>query len=290
MVRPNRIQRSDTYAAIVIRSFRRRRGAQVGLTIFLLFIIMATVGPLLTPYNPVRINPSEAMLPPSLGHPMGTDRFGRDILSRVMSGGRVSLAVGFLAVIIGTVTGTFIGLLSGTVGGAVDGLVMRVMDLWFAFPPLLFALAVIAALGPGLFNAMLAVGVSTVPSYARLLRGSVLTVKESSYVLAAKSVGVGPTRIAARHILPNVVAPLIVLSTFGVASCILTAAGLSFLGLGAQPPQAEWGADLSSGRNYLREAWWISTLPGLAIMLTTISINLLGDGLRDALDPRLKTD
>jgi peptide/nickel transport system permease protein len=207
-----------------------------------------------------------------------------------MIGARASLLVGFLAVAIGTTLGTAIGLFSAVSGGRVDGIVMRVMDLWFAFPTLLLALSIVAVLGPSLTNAVYAVGISTVPSYARLVRGCTLSVLQSTYVLAARATGASSLRIALRHVLPNVMAPIIVLSTFAIASCILTAAGLSFLGLGAQPPQPEWGADLSAGRNYLRQAWWISTLPGFAIMLVTVSINLVGDGLRDALDPRLKID
>jgi peptide/nickel transport system permease protein len=275
---------------IVLRSFSRNKGAQVGLVIFVLMLLMAAFGPLLTPYDPVAINPSESMKPPSLQHLMGTDRYGRDVFSRVIAGARVSLTVGFLAVVIGSTGGTLIGLSSGTVGGTFDTWTMRFMDLWFAFPPLLLALAVAAVLGPGLVNTMLAVGIATVPSYARLTRASVLSAKQAVYALAAISVGCSSTRLAYRHILPNVVAPVIVLATFAVASSILAAASLSFLGLGAQPPQPEWGADLSAGRNYLRQAWWISTLPGLAITLTVLSINMLGDGLRDALDPRLKLD
>lgn len=280
----------SSYLAMVISRFSENRAGQVGFAILCLLVGFVMIGPIITPYDPITINPVDSMQPPSLSHPFGTDRFGRDILSRVMSGGRVSLRVGLLSVLIGAALGTLIGLLSGTVGGFLDSLTMRAMDLWFAFPPLLLALVVISVLGPGLTNTMLAVGFASVPSYARLVRGSVLSVREATYIMAARSLGCTSTRIAIRHILPNVFPPVIVLATFAIASAILTTAALSFLGLGAQPPQPEWGADLSAGRNYLREQWWISTFPGVGIILTTVSVNLLGDGLRDALDPRLRIE
>ena len=219
---------------------------------------------------------------------LGSDQLGRDVLSRVVHGARISLTVGLISVSIALALGAPLGLVSGYYGGRLDALVMRIMDVLLAFPGILLALAIVSVLTPGLTNVMIAVGLSAVPGYARLVRASVLSAREHLYVEAARALGGRDLDILSRYILPNVVAPLIVTATLGLGTAILSAAALSFLGLGSQPPQPEWGRMLSEGRDYLREAWWIATFPGLGIMLTVFAMNLLGDGLRDVLDPRLK--
>jgi ABC-type dipeptide/oligopeptide/nickel transport system permease subunit len=219
---------------------------------------------------------------------MGTDLLGRDILSRVIWGARLSLLIGLVSVCIGATIGTLLGLVAGFYGGWIDTVTMRVADAMLAFPGILLALTIIAALGTGITNVMIAVGVATIPEYARLTRGSVLSAKENLYVEAARVLGCPGSRIMFRHVLPNVVAPVIVLSTLRFGIAILTASGLSFLGLGAQPPTPEWGLMVSMGREYLGKAWWMSTFPGLAITVTVVAINLVGDGLREALDPSLR--
>ena len=225
---------------------------------------------------------------PSAKHLLGTDEFGRDIMSRLIYGARVSLQVGFIAVGISLVVGGLLGAFSGFYGGTLDNVIMRVMDVLLAVPQTLLAIAIAAALGPGLFNMMIAVGISAVPNYARIVRSSVLSIRGMEYVEAARAVGSSDFRIILRHIIPNSMAPIIVQSTLGVASAILNAAGLSFIGLGIQPPNPEWGAMLSGGRQYIRDFPHLTLYPGLAIMLTILALNFLGDGLRDALDPKLK--
>jgi peptide/nickel transport system permease protein len=271
-----------------IRRLRRNRGAVAGLYLVLALVGVAVFAGRLAPYDPVKINPEAALRPPGRPFLLGTDTLGRDILSRLVHGSRISLRVGLVSVGIAAALGTTLGLVAGYYGRWLDLGIMRFIDLLLAFPNVLLALAIIAILGPSIFNLMIAVGVSATPAYARLVRGSVLSAKENTYVEAARAVGCNDGLIIWRHILPNVLAPLIVLSTLGMAGAILTGAALSFLGLGVQPPTPEWGIMLSDGRNYLRRAWWITTFPGAAIMITVLAINMLGDGLRDALDPRLK--
>jgi peptide/nickel transport system permease protein len=273
----------------VARRLARQRGAMVGAVILAVLALMAVGAPRLASRDPIRTAPREALQPPGARYLLGTDQFGRDVASRVLHGARLSLTVGLIAVGIAVGLGVPIGLASGFYGGRLDVFAMRVMDVLLAFPGILLALAIVGVLSPGLGNVMIAVGLAAVPTYARLTRASVLSARELLYVEAARAMGGRDRVILARYILPNVVAPLIVTSTLGLGTAILSAAALSFLGLGSPPPTPEWGRMLSEGRDYLREAWWISTFPGLAIMLTVLAMNLLGDGLRDVLDPRLKT-
>jgi peptide/nickel transport system permease protein len=272
----------------VLRRLRRNHGAIAGLVLLALLAVMALVASLVAPYEPNVMAPGNALKGPSAEHLFGTDQFGRDILTRIMYGARLSFRVGFIAVGIALVFGVLLGLTAGYYGRWVDALVTMLIDVMLAFPGILLALAIVAILGPSLLNLMVAVGVSAIPGYTRLVRGTVLAARQQAYVEAARVIGASDASIMFKHILPNVLAPVIVLATLGIGGAILVGASLSFLGLGAKPPTAEWGAMLSTGRNYLAIAPWITLFPGLAIMVTVLSINLLGDGLRDALDPRLK--
>ena len=281
---------ADSSAGIrpgALRRILRQRGAVVGLVVLALLGAAAIGAPWLAPRDPIKTAPREALRPPGAGYVLGSDQFGRDVWSRVLHGARISLVVGLVSVSIAVALGTPVGLASGYYGGGLDAVCMRLMDVMLAFPGILLALAIVSVLTPSLPNLMVAVGLAAVPSYARLVRGSVLSAKENLYVEAARAVGCRDRLVLARYILPNVVAPVIVTATLGMGTAILSAAALSFLGLGSQPPEPEWGRMLSEGRDYLREAWWISTFPGVGIMLTVLAMNLLGDGLRDVLDPRL---
>jgi peptide/nickel transport system permease protein len=239
----------------------------------------------LAPHDPNEIS-RDRRAAPTMSHPFGTDDLGRDVLSRVIYGARVSLRVGLIAVGIAAVCGSLLGVAAAFFGGWLDNVIMRIMDIMLAFPGILLAIAIVAILGPSLFNVMIAVGIEAIPVYTRTARSSALVVRDLDYVIGAQASGSGNGRILFRHILPNIVAPLIVLASIGVAGAILAAAGLSYLGLGAQPPTAEWGAMLSSSRNFLRDSWWMATFPGVAIMIVVLALNLFGDGLRDILDPR----
>ncbi len=268
------------------RRLRKNRLAVAGGALLALFLLIAAVAPWIAPHDPLTQDLYGRLSPPSAKNWFGTDDFGRDILSRVLHGARVSLRVGVAAVAIALVVGTAIGLMAGYWGGLLDNVLMRLMDLMLAFPSILLAIVVVAVLGPSLNNAMLAVGIVSIPQYARLVRASVLSIREQDYVTAARALGARDARIILAAILPNCIAPLTVQSTLGMAGAILDAAGLSFLGLGAQPPTPEWGAMLSGGRDFILSAPWVLTFPGLAILLTVLAFNLLGDGLRDALDPK----
>ncbi len=281
--------KGESLFRIAISQLRRNKGAMVGGMVVLLFIFTALFAPLIAPYDPLESNLDEALQSHSYKHWLGTDEQGRDILSRIIYGGRMSLAIGVVAVAISSVLGVLLGLISGFLGGKVDNVIMRFMDILMAFPGMLLALAIVSALGPGTVNLMIALGVYSVPFFARVVRGSVLSVREMEYVEAARAVGQSNFFIVFSHILPNCIGPILVLATLRVAIAILNGAGLSFLGLGPQPPTPEWGAMLSSGRTYLRVAPWVATYPGFAIMLVVLGFNVFGDGLRDALDPRLKT-
>ncbi|OFX27848.1 MAG: hypothetical protein A2Z07_01805 [Armatimonadetes bacterium RBG_16_67_12] len=278
----------ESGTASVWRRLLRHRLAVAGMLIVGGLILVALLARPLAPYDPIAQNLGNAFQPSSREHPLGTDEFGRDILSRIIFGARVSLLVGVVSVGIGLVAGALSGLIAGYAGGVVDVSISGVMDVLLAVPGVLLAIAIVATLGPGLFNVMVATGISSVPVFARLARGSVLTVKETEFIEAVRALGGTTGRVLFRHILPNIAAPLVVMASLHMASAILTAAGLSFLGLGAQPPTPEWGAMLSRGREYLRSAPHIATYPGIAILFAVMGFNFLGDGLRDALDPRLK--
>ena len=251
------------------------------------WVLLAIFAALGSPHDPL-VTVSGAREAPSAEFWFGTDRLGRDVFSRVIYGARVSLILGFISVAIGSVLGSALGLVSGYYRGPVDTVLMRMVDAMLAFPGILLALVVIAALGPSITNVMVAVGVSTIPRYARLVRGTVLTVREQEYIDAARLLGVPDLRIILRHVLPNTAIPLLVLSTLEFGHAISVGAGLSFLGLGAQPPTPEWGLMVAVGRDVLGRAWWISTFPGLAIFTVVMATNLLGDSLQEMLDPRLK--
>lgn len=269
------------------RLFKGNRAAQVGAVVVALVVLMAIFAPLLAPYGPESIDLRARMQPPSAAHWLGTDELGRDILSRVIWGARPSLMVGIVSVLMASVVGTLLGLVAGYAGGRTDALIMRLMDIVLAFPLLLLALVVLSLFGQSLWNIMVAVAVASVPQYARVVRGSVLAVKRMEYVEAVASLGAGHLRILFRHVLGNVLAPLIVLATVRVAAAITVEAALSFLGFG-DPSAATWGNIVATGRPYLTNAPWIATLGGLAISVTVLGLNLVGDGLRDAMDPRLK--
>ncbi|QEK12947.1 ABC transporter permease [Crassaminicella thermophila] len=272
----------------VIRRLRKSHMAMIGLFIVCLLILTAIFADVIAPYGYDDQELSNAFKSPSFKHLFGTDEFGRDIFSRIIYGSRISLEVGFIAVSISVVIGGFLGAIAGYYGGMVDNFIMRCMDVLLSIPQILLAISIAASLGPGLINLMIAVGISSIPQYARLVRASVLSIREQEFIEAARSVGSSDIRIIFKHILPNCLAPIIVQATLGVAFAILTAAGLSFIGLGIQPPTPEWGAMLSGGRGYIRDYAYMTLFPGLAIMITILALNFLGDGLRDALDPKLK--
>lgn len=274
----------------VWRRLKRNKMAVLGLVILIILVLLAVFANVIANYDNVVIkqNLSQRLQAPSAAHWLGTDEFGRDIFARLVHGTRVSLQVGIIAVGISIVIGGILGAVAGYYGGKLDNIIMRVMDIFLAVPSILLAIAIVSALGPSILNLMLAISISSVPSYARIVRASVLSIRDQEFIEAAKAIGASNTRIIFRHIIPNSLAPVIVQATLGVASAILSTAGLSFIGLGIQPPAPEWGSMLSGGRQYLRYAWWVTTFPGVAIMITILSLNLLGDGLRDALDPRLK--
>jgi peptide/nickel transport system permease protein len=262
--------------------------AMAGLLVVILLVVVALFANVLAPYSYSKQHLTHMFEGPSKNFLLGTDEFGRDILSRLIYGARISLMVGFIAVSIALLAGGVLGAISGDYGGGVDNVIMRGMDVLLSIPQTLLAIAIAASLGPGLFNLMIAVGVSSMPQYARIVRSSVLSIRGMEFIEAAHAVGSSDMRIIFKHILPNSMAPIIVQATLGVAFAILNAAGLSFIGLGIQPPYPEWGAMLSGGRQYIRDYPHLTLYPGLAIMITILALNFLGDGLRDALDPKLK--
>ncbi len=285
---PLLIQRGDTPGRRALRRLLRRRGAMLGLVIVLAFIVLAIFAPLIAPYDPVAASWSAVRTPPSTEYWFGTDEIGRDVLSRVVWGTRASLLAGLVSVCISMALGVPIGLLAAYVGGWTDGLISRFTDSMLAVPFLILAIALAAFLGPSLTNAMIAIGVSATPIFIRLTRAQVLAVKVEDFVEAARAVGNPHWRIALRHILPNVLPPLIVQATLAIAAAIIAEASLSFLGLGQQPPAPSWGSMLNTAKNYVDNAPWMAIWPGLSIFLLVLSFNLFGDGLRDALDPKHK--
>ncbi|MCW4113746.1 ABC transporter permease subunit [Aurantimonas sp. MSK8Z-1] len=274
--------------------FSENRGALVGLAVFGLVVLIAFAAPLIAPHSPIAQNRDALLVPPfwqdggSTAYLLGTDAVGRDILSRLIYGSQYSLFIGVLVVVIAVTVGIAIGLIAGYVGGWLDTAIMRVMDVILAFPSLLLALVLVAVLGPGLVNAMIAIALVLQPHFVRLTRASVMAEKQRDYVTAARVVGASPLRLMLVTILPNCLGPLIVQATLSFSNAILDAAALGFLGMGAQPPTPEWGTMLAEAREFILRAWWVVTFPGLAILITVLAINLVGDGLRDALDPKLK--
>jgi len=276
------------------RSLKSNRGAMAALTVILLLILCAVLAPLISPHDPSAQNVDIALTPPawnesgSWAYPLGTDPLGRDVLSRIIYGSQYSLMIGCIVVTLSLSIGLLLGLVSGFYRGTADSLIMRLMDIILALPSLLLAIVIVVLLGAGLRNAMIAVAITNIPHYARLTRAAVMTELTKDYVIASKVSGAGTLRLMFRAVLPNCLAPLIVQSTLGISSAVLDAAALGFLGLGAQPPTPEWGTMLADSRQYIERAYWAVTFPGIAILVTVLAFNLLGDGLRDALDPKLK--
>ncbi len=270
------------------RRLRRNWFAMGGLGMLLVILLAAVLARWIAPADPYFQDYMHMMEGPSRAHPMGTDNFGRDILSRIIYGAQISLRLGFLGTLVGASIGSLIGAISGYYGGFVDTVLMRLLDIQLAFPGLLLAIVIITVLGVGEINVIIAIGVFSIPTFGRVVRGSILSLREQDFVLAARSVGAPDLRLMFVHLLPNALAPILVLSTIRLGTAILTAASLGFLGLGVRPPASEWGTMLSEGRTYMQLAPHIAIFPGLAILVTVIALNLLGDGLRDALDPKTK--
>jgi peptide/nickel transport system permease protein len=258
----------------------------LGLFLVVLIIVLAIFAPWIAPKDPLQVNLSQKLLPPSSEHWFGTDEVGRDILSRIIYGTRISLKIGLLVVLISFPIGTILGAIAGYVGGMVDQVIMRITDIFLSFPGIILAMSIAAALGPSIENVLLALAITWWPWYTRIVRSSVLSIKNSEFIESARAIGANPIRILFKEIIPNTIAPASIQASLDLGFVILAAAGLSFIGLGAQPPSPEWGAMLSSSREILRDAWWSATFPGLAILLTVLGFNLLGDGLRDLLDPK----
>lgn len=275
------------FAGIMMR-LAKNKLAMVGLAIIVFLIALALFAPLVAPYDYITQDYEAIYAKPCSAHLLGTDRLGRDIFSRLIYGTRQSLRIGVLSVAIAAVLGTLMGSIAGFYGGKIDNLLMRFLDIYQSIPGMLLSIALAASLGPGINNAILAIGISTIPAYARIIRASILTVREKEYIEAAAAINANDPRIILRHVLPNAISPLIVEITMNIGNSILAAATLSFIGLGAQPPAPEWGAMLCEGRNYMRDYGYLVIYPGVCIMASVLSFNLLGDGLRDALDPRLK--
>lgn len=281
-------RRPESPTHIALRSLLHNGVALGAVGVLLMFVLLAVFAEFVAPNDPLATAPIDALTAPGRAYPMGTDLLGRDVFSRVLFGGRISLVVGFVSVGVSAIFGVILGLTSGYFGGKVDNVIMRFVDLLMAFPGLLLALTIVALLGPGIRNVMIAVGIGGISSYARLVRGSVLSIREELYVEAARCVGAGSGRIIWRHILPNVLSPVLVMASMSYGWALLSAASLSFLGLGAEPPAPEWGAMLNDGRSLLWTAPWAAVFPGLAIMLVVLAANFLGDAIRDAFDPRLR--
>lgn len=270
-----------------VRKFKKQKTAIIALIFILFLVLLSFISYSIVPYGINEYDYSSIMQAPSAAHIFGTDEFGRDLFSRILCGTGISLGVGLFSVSIAAVVGSILGLIGGYYGGMIDALIMRVCDALFAFPGIILAIAIVAILGNGMVNVVIAVAVFNIPKFARLVRGNTLATKNSVFVQAARNIGAGDARILFRHILPSAIPDIIVQYSMSIGSSILTASSLSFLGMGAQPPTPEWGLLLSNGRNYMMSSWHITLFPGLAIFLTVLSFNLLGDGMRDALDPKL---
>jgi len=271
------------------RSFKKNKIALAGMGIVIFFILIALFAPLIAPYDFKEPDYSARLQAPSKEHIFGTDDFGRDIFSRVIYGARISLWVGFFSVLGSVIVGSLLGIIAGYYGRWVDTIISRIFDIMLAFPSILLAIGIVAVLGPSLENALIAIAVINIPNFGRLIRSRVLSIKQEEYIMAARAIGMSDARILFHHILPNSMAPIIVQGTLAIATAIIEAAALGFLGLGAQPPNPEWGKMLADSKEYLVQAPWTMVFPGLAIMLTVLGFNLMGDGLRDALDPRMKS-
>ncbi|WP_413377063.1 nickel transporter permease [Alkalihalobacillus sp. 1P02AB] len=270
------------------KKLRKNKAAMFGGILILFFIIVAIIGPYIAPYSPSQVNYSMKLAPPSADHWFGTDHHGRDIFSRIIHGMKITLSIGFVSVFVSAIIGTVVGIISGYYGKRTDAIIMRIMDVLLAFPGILLALAIVSVLGPSIENVIIAVAIFSIPVFARIVRGSTLSVRKLEYIDAVKALGASDFRIIFKHILPNVTSPLIVQTTLSIATAILTASGLSFIGLGAQPPSPEWGAMLSDGRSYLYQAGHVAFFPGMMIVIVVLAFNIFGDGLRDALDPKMK--
>jgi peptide/nickel transport system permease protein len=287
--RPGAATRSQSYLKIVVRQFAHNRAAVVGMGVISIFVLMATLAPDIAPYDPNAIDLANRLKGPSAGHWLGTDELGRDMFSRIIIGARITLLITGGAMGLAVLLGASMGVLAGYYGGYVDTVVSRFVDILMTMPSFLLAVAIVAALGVGTANVIIAIGIAAVPDFARIARASTLSVRAEEYIFAARSIGVRPRRLILRHIAPNIVPPLMVQATMRLATAILSASSLSFLGLGPQPPTPEWGAMMSTGRNYVSTGPLLVVFPGLAILLVALSFNLMGDGLRDALDPRLRS-
>ncbi|HEY4552706.1 MAG TPA: nickel transporter permease [Bacillaceae bacterium] len=287
-VLPKRSSPRVEYYKTVWKRLKQNKAALVGGFLILFFVVTAIIGPFLTTQDPTKVMILNKLQPPSSEHWLGTDNFGRDIFTRIIHGMGITLYVGFFSVAIGGVIGVFFGIISGYYGGKLDTVIMRLMDVLLAFPGILLALAIVSVLGGSIRNVIIAVAVFSIPAFARIVRGSTLTVRKLEYIDAVKALGASDARIIFKHILPNVMSPIIVQATLRIATAVLTASGLSFLGLGAKPPTPEWGAMLSDGRTYMAEAPHMVLVPGIAIVLVVLAFNIFGDGLRDALDPKMK--
>ena len=272
----------------VLKALRKNPLSLAGLGVIVALVIAAVVAPYAAPYDPIATDPMNRLQAPSPHHPLGTDQLGRDILSRLLYGARISIRIALIVVALAGVSGTLIGVLCGYLGGWVDNLLMRITDMFMAFPQLILAMAISSALGPSLENVVIAVSMTEWTFFARLARSRAIAVREEDYVEAARAMGATGWRVLARHVLPMCLSPVIVQATLEMGGIIRTAASLGFLGLGAQPPTPEWGVMVADGRNYLPTAWWACVFPGLAIMFTVLGFNLLGDGIRDILDPRMR--
>ena len=281
-------KRKNSQWLAAFRRFKKKRLAVFGVGIVVFMIFVAILAPLLAPYPYDEQHLADSLLAPCIRYPFGTDIYGRCILSRVIYGARVSLVVGVVAVSMGAIVGCTLGIIAGYFGGVVDNVIMRIVDVILSIPSMLLAISISAMLGSGLFNAMVAISIHGIGTYARISKAAVLTVRDQEYVEAVRALSASHFRIIMKHIFPNMMAPLIVQFTLNIASSVMAASGLSFVGLGIQPPTAEWGSMLAAGREYIRFNYWLTAFPGLAIMLTIYGFNLMGDGLRDALDPRLK--